>query len=158
MTTVRRADPRDAEAVADLLVAFRDHLGYTRPSANAVLAGVEKLLDDYTTDFLLAFPDPDGPPAGVVQLRFRWGIWRAGFDCLLEDLYVAEGARGRGLGRALVEATFERARERGARRIELDVNEANEAALALYGGFGFHTESDAYGGARDLYMRVHLDD
>lgn len=152
---VRVAQPHEAEEVAALLVAFRDHLGYSRPSDNAVLAGVERLMDDHWTDFLLA--EHDGAPAGVCQLRFRWGIWLAGTDCLLEDLYVAEVARGTGVGRALVEAALERARERGARRVELDTNEANEAGLALYRSFGFVNENASYDGARDLYFRLHLD-
>jgi ribosomal protein S18 acetylase RimI-like enzyme len=89
-----------------------------------------------------------------VQLRYRWGIWRAGFDCLLEDLYIVEEARRSGLGRALVEGAIARARERGCRRMELDTNEDNTAARALYEGLGF--VNDRYGG-RDLYYRLHLD-
>jgi ribosomal protein S18 acetylase RimI-like enzyme len=69
---------------------------------------------------------------------------------------VAPPARGAGLGRALVQAAVERARTRGCRRIELDVNETNDAALALYGAFGFSTTANGYG-ARDLYMRLHID-
>lgn len=147
---VRLADPRDAELISGLLCEFRDHLGLQRPSDNAMLAGVEKVIEEPMSDFLLAGTD------GVCQLRFRWGIWRSGFDCLLEDLYVAERARGRGVGRALVEAAFARARERGARRMELDTNETNAAAIALYESFGFTSSTAAYEG-RDLYFRVHLD-
>lgn len=149
------ATREEAEAVARLMVAFRNHNGLDWPSDNAFLAGVERLLDDRDTEFLLGTPHDDAPPSGVAQLRFRYGIWRAGFDCLLEDLYVAESARGAGLGRVLVQACLDRARERGARRVELDVNERNEAALALYGSFGFSATKNAYG-SRDLYMRLHL--
>jgi GNAT superfamily N-acetyltransferase len=92
-----------------------------------------------------------------VQLRFRWGIWRAGGDMLLEDLFVEEHARGTGLARALVEGALDRARERGCRRAELDVNERNGAALALYSRYGFSATDNPYG-ARDLYMRLHLDE
>jgi GNAT superfamily N-acetyltransferase len=155
--TTWKAGPHEAETVARLLVAFRDHLGYDWPSENAFLAGVEKLIDDRDTEYLLAAPDADAPAAGVVQLRFRWGIWRAGGDCLVEDVFVAEEARGKGLARALLALATERALERGCRRMELDVNEANEAGRALYRSFGFR-ESTQDGGPRDLYLRRHLHD
>ena len=151
------AAPGEAGTVAALMTGFRDHLGYDWPSDNAFLAGVERLLEDPATDFLLGAPDADSPPAGVCQLRYRWGLWRAGIDCLLEDLFVEGAARGSGLGRALVDAAKARARERGARRMELDCNEANAAAIALYTSAGFATASSAFDGARDLYFRLHLD-
>jgi GNAT superfamily N-acetyltransferase len=146
------AGPHEAEIVTRLLVAFRDHLGYGWPSDNAFLAGVERLLDDRDTDFVLASADEDSPPSGVVQLRYRMGIWRAGRDCLVEDVFVDASARGKGVARALLDFATERARERGCRRMELDVNEANAPALALYESFGFKA-----GEPRDLYMRRHLD-
>jgi GNAT superfamily N-acetyltransferase len=138
------------------MAAFRDHIGLSAPTDAEVAAGVERLLGNPDTEFLLAAPDDDAPAAGIAQLRFRFGIWRAGGDCLLEDLFVDEAARGAGLGRALLEATLDRARRRGCRRVELDVNEANDPALRLYGSFGFSATANTYG-ARDLYMRVHLD-
>jgi ribosomal protein S18 acetylase RimI-like enzyme len=150
-----RAGRHEAEAVARLLVAFRDHYGRDWPSDNAFLAGVEKLLDDRDTEFLLAAADADSPPAGVAQLRFRWGIWRAGGDCLVEDVFVSQEARGRGVARALLDLATERALERGCRRMELDVSEENAAALALYRAYGFTDRYDA-SSPRDLYMRRHL--
>lgn len=150
------AGPDEAEAVARLLIAFRDHNGLDWPSDNAFLAGVERLLEDVDTDFVLACAHDDAPPAAVAQLRYRFGIWRAGRDCLVEDVYVDEAARGAGLGRALMEGVIDRARERGCRRMELDTNERNEAAVALYESLGFSAVANAYG-ARDIYLRKHLD-
>ena len=65
-----------------------------------------------------------------------------------------ESARGTGLGKALTEACFERARARGCRRIELDVNESNTAAIALYTGLGFSTEPKGPG--RTLFLGKRL--
>jgi GNAT superfamily N-acetyltransferase len=148
------AEPHEAETVARLMIAFRDHLGRSWPSDNAFLAGVEGQLEHRDTEFLLGAPHGDAPPAGVVQLRFRYGLWRAGDDCLLEDLFVEKDARGAGLGRALVRAAIDRARERGCRRVELDVNEANAEALRLYASAGFTIPAP---GGRDLYLSMHLD-
>ena len=90
------------------------------------------MLEDRDTEFLLAARDDDSPPAGVLQLRFRFSVWKAAPDAWLEDLFVRDGARGAGVGHALVALAVERAGERGAKRIELDANEDNDVALALY--------------------------
>ncbi|MDQ3371242.1 MAG: GNAT family N-acetyltransferase [Actinomycetota bacterium] len=145
------AGPEEAETVAELLVAFRDHLGRDRPSGNAFLAGVERLVEDPATEFLLAAPRDGAPPAGVAQLRFRHSLWTAAPDCWLEDVYVAEPARRRGVARALTQLACDRARERGCRRIELDASEGNAAALALYEALGFTARSKG-SGARDLLL------
>ncbi len=145
------AGPDEAEAVATLLVAFRDHMGVDWPSANAFIASVERLMDDVDTDFLLAAADADSPPAGVLQLRLRFSVWKAAPDAWIEDVYVARDARRAGVGDALVARAIERAAERGARRIELDCNEDNGGALALYEGHGFSPRSKG-GPGRDLFL------
>src|SRR4051812_3423819 len=149
------AEPHEAETVGELLVAFRNHLGLDWPSDNAFIAGVERLIGDRGAMYLLGAPGEDEPAAAVAQVRFRFGIWWAAEDCLLEDLFVRDSARGNGLGRALLELTIEQARARGCRRIELDVNDNNEAALALYRSLGFDNRDDRYGGG-NLFFRKHL--
>jgi GNAT superfamily N-acetyltransferase len=126
-------------------------MGYDWPSENAIIAGVERLIEGTDAEYLLGCPDDDSPPSGVCQLRFRFGIWKAAPDCWLEDLYVSQAARGRGLGGALVNEALERARLRGCRRVELDTNECNEAALALYERLGFSARSKG-GEGRDLFL------
>ena len=150
---VRRAEQGDLEEVADLIAAFRDWWGKTDPSAESIRATAATLLTDPQTEFLLAFDD-SGRAAGVCQLRYRLSVWTGADDCWLEDLFVAEDARGGGHGRELVEAAFESARARGCRRIELDVNEQNTAALAFYESLGFTREPKPPG--RTLFVSRRL--
>ena len=138
------AEPEEAEHVARLLTAFRDHYGNDWPSDNAFLAGVEKLMEDSRTEYLLGSPDDDSPPSAVLQLRYRHSLWTASDDAWLEDLYVTEAARRSGLGRAMVLAAIDRAEQRNCRRIELDVDDVNGPARALYADLGF---AEKHGGA-----------
>jgi ribosomal protein S18 acetylase RimI-like enzyme len=146
---VWRATPAEAPDVAGLMAAFRDHMERDWPDDAACLATVERLMAGSETEYLLGAVADIGPPDGVVQLRYRWTIWWNAEDCWLEDLYVAERARGAGLGRALVQAAIERARERGCRRIDLDVDPDNAAAQALYRSLGFRE-------GPQLYLRMRL--
>ena len=151
VSEVRLAQPADAAAVAALLTEFRDWIGRPWPDAESVRSSARRLLEDPSTEFLLA-----GDPAdGICQLRFRHSVWTGSDDCCIEDVFVRECARGAGLGRALVAAAIERARAHGCRRIEVDTNETNAPALTLYRSFGFESGSGEPGG-QELQLRVAL--
>jgi ribosomal protein S18 acetylase RimI-like enzyme len=154
MARVWLAREEDADAVGSLIAAFRDWWGNGHPTDAQIRATVERLIPDPGTDFLLGAPDGDPEAAGVCQLRYRLSVWTGADDCWLEDLYVRDAARRSGLGRALVEAAFERARRRGCRRMELDVNEQNADAIAFYRGLGFTTEPKPPG--RTLFLSLKL--
>jgi ribosomal protein S18 acetylase RimI-like enzyme len=140
---VWRASAEEADAVAGLMAGFRDHLDKADPPDDEVRASVERILAEPSSEFLLAAVD--GDPLGVCQLRYRWSVWTSAEDCWLEDLYVVPEARRSGLGRALVDAALDSARERGCVRIELDVDEDNDPALGLYAAAGFSLESKGRG-------------
>jgi GNAT superfamily N-acetyltransferase len=147
---VWRAAPDEAPAVAALLGAFRDHMGYAEPDDASLLASVERIIVRGDAEYLLAGEDE---PRGVAQVRYRWSVWWSAEDCWLEDLYVRPEARRTGLGRALTRAVIDRATARGCRRVELDVSSENPAALALYRSLGFDTGKT---GGQDLFMRRRL--
>jgi GNAT superfamily N-acetyltransferase len=75
----------------------------------------------------------DGPSLiGIVHYIFHRSTWTTGNYCYLQDLFTAEAARGRGAGRKLIEAVYERAREEGASRVYWLTHETNATARALY--------------------------
>jgi ribosomal protein S18 acetylase RimI-like enzyme len=146
------ASPQDADDVARLMIGFRDWHGRDWPDDAHFAAGVRRLLDDERTEYLLAAIDGQ-PPCGVAQLRYRYGVWYDATDCELEDLFVSPEARGSGVGRRLVERAFEQAQQRGCRRIQLDANAENPAAVSLYRDLGFSSYSDPPGGDNLLLRR-----
>jgi GNAT superfamily N-acetyltransferase len=152
------AQPHEAAQVTRLLIAFRDWLESDLPPDDAFAASVARLIAQPGAEFLLGSIGRDASPCGVCQLRFRHSVWTDSPDCWLEDLFVEEHARGQGVGGALVVAAFERARVRGARRIELDTNEHNHGAIALYESLGFSSSSKAHGSltGRDVFMGRQL--
>lgn len=155
MARVWQANASEADTVAGLLVEFRDWWGRDWPPAESFRRSVRRLMAEPGTEYLLGARE-GGEPAGVCQLRYRFGVWHAAEDCWLEDLYVREEARRAGLGGALVDAALARARQRDCARVELDVNEANPAALALYERLGFSSGADPAGG-HNLLLRLALD-
>ncbi|ACA17135.1 GCN5-related N-acetyltransferase [Methylobacterium sp. 4-46] len=76
--------------------------------------------------------EADGAVIGLVHYIFHRSTWTVGPYCYLQDLFTAEAARGRGAGRALIEAVYEKAREAGASRVYWLTQEGNITARALY--------------------------
>ena len=151
MAYVWRAAPDEAETVATLLIEFRDWWGYSSPADETFHRNVGRLIEDPLTDFLLVGESEGDEAVGVLQVRYRLGVWRDGDDAWLEDVYVRKDAQGKGLGRALTEAAVERAGERGAKRIQLDVEEENGTARAVYEKAGFGVK-----GKRALFLQRDL--
>lgn len=146
--SVRRAGPDDAAAVGLLLHDFNREFGEPTPSPAALADRIRQLLAGGDTLVLLAGDGPDG----LAVLRFRAAIWSAGLECYLAELYVAPGRRGRGLGRALMEAALREARERGADTMDIGVDEPDHVARRLYESLGF---TNRVGGASGPVMFVY---
>lgn len=76
-------------------------------------------------------PAPAGALAGIAHYLFQPVMWY-GSACYLQDLFVAETARGQGAARALIERVAEVARIRGATRLYWHTQEDNARARLLY--------------------------
>lgn len=74
----------------------------------------------------------DGKLTGIVHYLFHRSTWTPGDYCYLQDLFVAESARGLGLGRALIEAVYEKAKAGGASRVHWLTQTTNNQARLLY--------------------------
>jgi GNAT superfamily N-acetyltransferase len=69
---------------------------------------------------------------GLVHYLFHRSTWMIGPICYLQDLFTAEKARGKGVGRALIEAVYARAPAAGAPRVYWHTHETNATARFLY--------------------------
>lgn len=74
----------------------------------------------------------DGELVGLAHFSFTNSTWNANRDLYLEDLYVSPSVRGQGLGKALILALDEIAREEGSRKIWWETHRDNEIARRLY--------------------------
>jgi GNAT superfamily N-acetyltransferase len=86
----------------------------------------------------------DGRIVGIVHYIFHRTTWTVGDYCYLQDLFTDEAARGRGAGRALIEAVYTAAREQGASRVYWLTQEGNATARALYDKLADHPGFTVY--------------
>ena len=73
----------------------------------------------------------DGKLVGIAHYLFHTSTW-AQSVCYLQDLFTAREARGKGVGRALIEAVAAEARRRKAAKYYWLTQDRNAAARALY--------------------------
>ena len=144
---IRLASAADAPAFGRLLHAFNAEFGEPTPNADVIAERATPLITSGEVTVLFA---GDGP-AGFAELRFRPSLYTGALDAYLEELYVVPARRGHGLGRALLEAAMELARERGAAHIDLGTSEDDVAARALYESAGFTNREGGPEGPRMLY-------
>jgi len=74
----------------------------------------------------------DGQLVGLVHCVFHRSTTRLRDVCYLQDLFTAENARGHGIGRHLIEAVCQAARDVGSSRVYWQMQANNEAGRALY--------------------------
>ena len=131
--TVRAAGPADAPAVAELLVEFNGE-GLSPEALARRMAKVEGL----ETAFLAEW---DGEAAGLLVLRTVPTMSGADDWAEITEMFVRSQLRGRGIGRALVEAALDHGRRRGCREFHLLVDPSNETGQAFYAKLGFQVDS-----------------
>lgn len=81
----------------------------------------------------------DSQVVGLVHYIFHRNTTMLGSTCYLQDLFTDESARGRGVGRALIEAVYVQARAASAERVYWHTHETNETAMMLYDKVAEHS-------------------
>lgn len=156
MITIRAAQPGDQAALFELVRALAcfeklestvtgsaealgDHLFGDHPSAEALLAEewVENRVEDRVEN------GAEGRVAGGAPRPVAFALFYTTYSTFLtrpgihlEDLFVLEGHRRRGVGRALLAEVRRIAEARRAGRLEWTVLDWNAAAIAFYRGLG----------------------
>jgi GNAT superfamily N-acetyltransferase len=123
--------PLAAEDRADWEVLARGYKGFysTLLPVDAYEKTWRRMLDGQDLHGIGAWLD--GRLVGIAHYLCHAAFWTAD-SCYLQDLYVAEAARGRGAGRALIDEVASVARARGCARLYWTTKQDNEVARALY--------------------------
>ncbi len=149
---IRRAEARDAADVARLLHDFNVEYSEPTPGVGELTETVARLLEEDEITVLVAGEGPDG----LALLRFRPGLWSAGLEAYLQELYVVPSLRGQGIGRSLLTEAIELSRERGADGIDLNTGETDTAARGLYESMGFTNREGAPDGPSMLFYEREI--
>lgn len=144
---VRRARPRDADAISDVyLDSARHHTAldpdyYREPAREDVLRRYQLELSRSVEASALLVAVVDGFVVGVVEVEERQPAGAASMvrprKAVDAGAAVLEEYRGAGIGRRLMEAAEAWGRERGAEVMLLDVSAANTGALRFYERLGY---------------------
>jgi ribosomal protein S18 acetylase RimI-like enzyme len=140
-TTIRRASAADLDALVPLFDAYR--VFYAQPS-DPVRAR-DFLADRLANGESVVLVAERGPSAiGFTQLYPIFSSVRTARTWLLNDLFVAEGARRGGVARALLDAAAAFAREQGAAGVMLETTRDNGPARALYRAAGWNEDESQW--------------
>jgi ribosomal protein S18 acetylase RimI-like enzyme len=139
--TFRTADTSDADALVEMMRDFNAHerIAFDEGEVRAALA---RLFADDSLG-LACLILLDGEVAGYVVIAFGFSIEFRGRDAFVDELFVKDEFRGRGLGSAAVRFAEGVCRGRGVRALHLEVERENTRAQSVYRRAGF-ADHDRY--------------
>lgn len=76
--------------------------------------------------------EKDGNLVGLAHYLFHRNTAMINDACYLQDLFTAPDARGKGVGKSLIKAVYEKAKKHGLTRVYWQTHESNETAKSLY--------------------------
>jgi len=143
-------EPATTADLAELLGLMRAYCDFyeVAPSDERLLALARALIEDPRCEGLqLLARDRAGAAVAFATLYWSWSTTDACRIGVMNDLYVADGARGQGLAERLIEACRIECRRRGAKRLTWQTALENRRAQAVY---------DRVGGKREQWLDYWL--
>jgi GNAT superfamily N-acetyltransferase len=136
----------------DLLPLMRGYSDFYEvdPSDEALLALSRALIEnpDYDGVQLIARDSETDAALGFATVYWLWSTSRAARIGVMNDLFTAKEARGRGVGEALIKACLELVRERGAALLQWQTAPDNHTAQSVY---------ERVGGIREQWYDYYLE-
>lgn len=111
--------------------AFYGRSGETALALEITRATWARFFDAYEPMWALV-AEQDGQILGLVHYLFHRSTIALQPSCYLQDLFTVAAARGKGVGRALIEAVYGEAAKAGIPRVYWQTHETNAAAMRLY--------------------------
>ncbi|MGO4351653.1 N-acetyltransferase family protein [Rhizobium sp. RAF36] len=137
--TIRDARPEDESRWRSLWKDYLEFYGVTVDES--ITDSTWRRVFDPASAIFMRVAEVDGAVAGFSLSLTHEGTWIHGKDCYLEDLFVDQSIRGKGIGRALLDDLVDLCRTNGWSRLYWHTSESNGRARALYDSY---VESDGH--------------
>ena len=130
MTRIAKITPADRDEWLEL---WRGYLAFYEASVadDVTDSTFGRIVADHELHGAMA-RDAEGRAVGIVHWLSHPATWTASSYTYLEDLFVAPGTRGGGVGRALIEHVKSRAEGEGSHKVYWLTHRSNATARALY--------------------------
>lgn len=131
---IRAVERRDYDMWLPLWDGYNAFYGRSGPTAlpgDVTATTWNRFFDAYEPVSALV-AEQNGQLLGLVHYLYHRSTTSIAPTCYLQDLFTSEAARGKGIGRALIEGVHERARAAGASRVYWLTHETNTTAMQLY--------------------------
>ena len=142
MTLVRSISEKDKGAWLSLWAGYLEFYETVLPIEQTELTWTRLLDPSYNSFGLVA--EIDKKIVGITHYSFQSSTWAKNNYCYLQDLYVDPRLRGKGLGRALIDAVQEIAVKEGSSRLYWNTDRTNETARKLYDRYGLESGKVQY--------------
>ncbi len=143
---VERARVSDVSVVTPLFEAYREFYDWTPDRAGSTRFLALRLERDESVVLLARFrsspEEGQGPAAGFAQLYPSFSSVALARIFILNDLFVADEYRQRGIGRRLLDEAAAYTARAGAVRLEIATRHSNHRALRLYESRGFVRDTE----------------
>jgi GNAT superfamily N-acetyltransferase len=145
--TIRPVEAGDYEGwkpLWDGYNAFYKRVGETALAEAVTRTTWQRFFDTQEPVFALVAAS-SGALVGLTHFLFHRSTTRIELTCYLQDLFTDPDKRGRGVGRALIEGVYERARAAGIQRVYWHTHETNSPGRRLYDKVAQHQGFIVYG-------------
>ncbi len=131
MVTIKNIEENDFEELVALFLEFATFLNQPEKMKNSV----EKMISE--KDFLHGFTarDEDDRIIGYATFFFAYYTW-VGKSLYMDDLYIKEQYRGKGIGTLLINTVIKHAEKEKCDRLRWQVSEWNKPAISFYKSLG----------------------
>lgn len=131
MVTIKKIEENDFEELVALFLEFATFQNQPEKMKNSV----EKMISE--KDFLHGFTarDEDDKIIGYATFFFAYYTW-VGKSLYMDDLYIKEQYRGKGIGTLLINTVIKHAEKEKCDRLRWQVSEWNKPAISFYKSLG----------------------
>lgn len=129
------ATSADFDRLLPMVAAYHDFHGIETDEEHRRTA-LEPLLDG-TPHGAIWMIGPRMAPVGYVAVSFGWSIEIGGLDGFIDEFWIREKIRGRGMGSEALTALQATLRDAGVKALHLEVNAENAPATRIYEAAGF---------------------